>query len=256
MTIRTLVFGAIALFLTISGGAIALTEAAPMADDKIEYDTVYECGGMKSKFKVLSCKGRGRFDRCEVFYINELSPGGGHKLSTYRSGIETDIAQGCKTKSGRGYKTKNETKPAENLPVKNQNSHGVACFTSDSESDVKNTNEKNFRGAIRLLWEKKAPAGSDGTVTLAYETFVVGSSRPWRPTLTDAYSQADPKKPIFAVRTTFETCTDYRAAISKRKMERVYDCFVHRAGGWQCTQTGASGALALKDKKEYIQKKR
>ena len=255
MSRKTLAFGAIALFLTVAAGAIVFNRVAAQADDKIEYDAVYECGGMKSKFKVLSCKGPGGFDRCEVFYINELSPGGGHKLSTYRSGIEADIAQGCKTKSG-GPKSTSQTKPPVALPVKNQNNDSVACFASDSESNVKNANEKNFRGAIRRLWEKEAPEGSDGAVALAYETFVVGSSRPWRPTLTDAYSQADPKKPIFAVRTTFETCTDYRAAISKRKMERVYDCFVHRAGGWQCTQTGASGALALKDKKEYIQKKR
>ena len=101
---------------------------------------------------------------------------------------------------------------------------------------------------------KGSREGSDGAVTIAFEKFVVGTSRPWRATATDAYSQADPKKPIYAVRATFETCTDYRKAISKRKMERIYDCFVHKTGGWQCTQTGASGALATKDKKEYIQK--
>lgn len=255
MTKKTLSLAAVVLFLTIAGGAFAWNRVAAVTTGDIEYNAVYECGGMKSKFKVLSCKGPGGFDRCEVFYINELSPGGGHKLSTYRSGIEADIAQGCKTKSGGGQKANNE-KPAQDPPVKSQKNDGVACFASDSETDIKNTNEKNFRGAIRRLWEKEAPEGSDGTVTLMFENFVVGGSRAWRPTLTDAYSQADPKKPIFAVRTTFETCTDYRSAISKRKMERVYDCFVHRAGGWQCTQTGASGALALKDKKEYIQKKR
>jgi len=72
--------------------------------------------------------------------------------------------------------------------------------------------------------------------------------------LSDAYSQANPKKPIYPVRATFATCTDYKSAVSKRKMERIYDCFVHKTGGWQCTQTGASGALALKDEEEYIQK--
>jgi len=71
-----------------------------------------------------------------------------------------------------------------------------------------------------------------------------------------AYSQANPKKPIYPVRATFATCTDYKAAISKRKMERIYDCFVHKTGGWQCTQTGASGPLAMKDKEEYIPKKK
>lgn len=258
LTRRVLAYAAIALCVTIGGGAIAFESVSALAIDDIEYNQVYDCNGRggRSKFKVLSCKGTDGFDRCEVFYINELSPGGGNKVSTYRKGIEDDIAGGCRTKTG-GVKTKAETKPVDiqPTPVKNQND-GVACFASDSDSGVKNANEKNFKGAIRRLWEKEAAQGSDGAVTLAYETFVVGASRPFRATFSDAYSQADPRKPIFAVRAKFQTCTDYRSAISKRKMERVYDCFTHRAGGWQCTQTGASGALALKDKNEYIQKKR
>lgn len=132
----------------------------------------------------------------------------------------------------------------------------ITCSASSPDSDGKSTNEQSFRGVIRRLWEKEAQPGADGAVTVSFETFVVGGSRPWRPTATDAYSQADPTKPIFAVQTSFETCTDYRAAISKRKMERIYDCFVHNTGGWQCTQTGASGALAVKDKSQYIPKKR
>lgn len=256
MTRRTLAFGATALFLMIAFGATPLNEAAAQTEDKIEYDTVYVCGGMKSKFKVLSCKGPDGFDRCEVFYINELSPGGGNTVSTYRRGIEADIAQGCKTNTGGGKNTGSGTKTVVNQPKPVKNQGDVACFASDDESDVKNANEKSFRGVIRRLWEKEARAGSDGAVTLAYETLVVGASRPWRATFSDAYSQADPKRPIYSVRAKFETCTDYRSAIAKRKMERIYDCFVHKTGGWQCTQTGASGALALKDKQEYIQKRR
>lgn len=256
MNPRTLALGATALFLIIVCGATPFNEVAAQTEDKIEYDTVYMCGGMKSKFKVLSCKGPDGFDRCEVFYINELSPGGGNTVSTYRSGVEADIAQGCRTNTGGGMNTRAETKPVENQPNPEKNQGDVACFASDDESDIKNANEKNFRGAIRRLWEKEAREGLDGTVTLAYETFVVGGSRPWRATFSDAYSQADPKKPIYSIRAKFQTCTDYRSAIAKRKMERVYDCFVHKTGGWQCTQTGASGALALKDKQEYIQKRR
>lgn len=131
----------------------------------------------------------------------------------------------------------------------------VACSESTLDSAGKNANEKLFRGVIRRLWEKEAATGSDGAVTVTFEYMIIGKPRAWRPTATDAYSQADRKKPIYPVRVGFTTCTDYRTAISTRKMERIYDCFTHKVGGIQCTQTGASGALALKDKKEYIQKK-
>ncbi len=233
-----------------------------LAQDKIEYNQIYDCGdGLKSKFKVLSCKGTGKFDRCEVFYINELSPGGGFKGSTYRSGVEDDINQGCKTKNSpavRNETEENETPVSKNNKTSAQDKTDgvVACSASSEDSDGKTTNEKTFRGVIRRLWEKEAREGSDGAVTITFQKMTIGAPRRWRPTLTDAYSQADPKKPIYPVRASFATCIDYRKAISKRKMERIYDCFVHKTGGWQCTQTGASGALALKDEEEYIQKQR
>ena len=266
-SIKLLSLAIVAAVTIIIGAAVVLKKADAQRQDKIEYNTVYDCGsGMKSKFKVLSCKGTGKFDRCDVFYINELSPGGGNTVSTYRSGIEEDISQGCKTKSRPAVKDEtNETDESENetpvsknekTPAQEKNDGAVACFASDSEANIKNANEKNFRRVIRSFWEKKAEKNSDGTVTLTFQKMTIGAPRRWRPTFDDAYSQADPKKPIYPVRATFTTCTDYKTAVSKRKMERIYDCFVHKTGGWQCTQTGASGALALKDEKEYIQKKR
>ena len=132
----------------------------------------------------------------------------------------------------------------------------VSCALSSPDMDGKTSNEKAYRGVIRRLWEKEAATGSDGAVTIIFDSLAVGAGRAWRPTATDAYSHANPRKPIYSVRASFTTCTDYRTAISKRKMERIYDCFTHKTGGLQCTQTGASGPLALKDKKEYIQKKK
>lgn len=255
-------FGLLAAILisTVAGAAFVL-QTAMANEDKIEYNAVYDCAGAsgsaKSKFKVISCKGPGKFDRCEVFYINELSPGGGNTVSTYRTGIEDDIAAGCRTKNGAVRSQPQKNEPLNNgVQTQTAPQGAVACRASSPDSDGKAGNDKTFRGVIRRLWEKEAREGSDGAVTITFENFVVGGSRSWRPTFSDAYSQADPKKPIYAVRTKFETCTDYRSAITKRTMERIYDCFVHRAGGWQCTQTGASGPLATKDKSEYIQKKR
>jgi hypothetical protein len=258
---------AIALFLTIAGAAVVLQRAT--AQDKVEYNQIYDCGNGKSKFKVLSCKGTGKLNRCEIFYINEYSPGGGFKDSINRGQIEDSINQGCKIKNRPAAKNEtDETNESENkTPVsktdknqdkmspKDKTDGSVACFASDSESDVKNANEKNFRGVLRRFWEKE-PEASGPTVTLTFQKMTIGAPRRWRATFDDAYSQADPKKPIYPVRATFTTCTDYTDAITKRKMERIYDCYVHKTGGWQCSQTGASGPLAMKDEKEYIPKKR
>lgn len=259
---------AIVLLLTIVCAAVALKRADAQKQDKIEYNAVYDCGDGKSKFKVLSCKGTGKFDRCDIFYINEYSPGGGFKDSINRVQIDNMMNQGCKIKGRTTVKNEtNEDEQSEDeTPVsktdKNQNrnptnsekNNSVACFASDPDSNGKTANEKNFRGVLRRFWEKEPKQGTDGAVTVTFQKIVVGAPRTWRANLSDAYSQANPKKPIYPVRATFATCTDYKKAISKRKMERIYDCFVHKTGGWQCTQTGASGALALKDKEEYIQK--
>jgi hypothetical protein len=256
---------AIVLFLTIAGAGFILQNAGAQTRDRIEYNQVYDCGDKASKFKVLSCSGPGKYDRCETFAINELSPGGGFKGSSLRASIENNYLDqmGCKVKNRVGIKSEsNNNNESEDEPLfpKVTNTPAqqgaVACSASSEDSDGKTTNEKTFRGVIRRLWEKEAREGMDGAVTITFQNMVVGAPRSWRGNWSDAYSQADRRKPIYPVKATFATCTDYRSAISKRKMERIYDCFVHKAGGWQCTQTGESGALALKDKKEYIPKKR
>jgi hypothetical protein len=242
------------------------------AQDKIEYNQVYECPVSGARFKVLNCKGPGQFDSCETFTINELSSGGGIKGSFYRGTIEYQFLsqEGCTIKGRPAVNNQpNGNEQSENqtpvstpdnnrnntLPNKENNS-SVACSASDPDANGRTANEKTFRGVIRRLWEKEAREGMDGTVSITFQKMVVGAPRAWRANLSDAYSQANPKKPIYPVRATFATCTDYKSAVSKRKMERIYDCFVHKTGGWQCTQTGASGALALKDEEQYIQKKR
>lgn len=223
---------AIVLFLIFTGAAIVLQKATAQKQDKIEYNAVYDCGDSRPNFRVFSCKGTGKFDTCKVYTINESSPGGGYESSVYRNIIEDTYIkrEGCKTKNSPALRNEtDENESSENeTPVKDETNGAVACSASSEDSDGKTANEKTFRGVIRRLWEKEAAEGSDGAVTITFEKFVVGASRAWRPTATDAYSQADPKKPIYAVKASFETCTDYRKAISKRKMERIYDCFFHK----------------------------
>ena len=257
----------IVLLLAIGGASVSFQKAMAQKQDKIEYNQIYDCGEGRQKFKVLSCTGPGKSDRCETFDINELSPGGGFKGSSSRALIEDFYLnrEGCKIKNRVAVKSEtnntnesqNETPVSKNnkTAVKDERGGAVACSASSDDSEGTTTNEKTFRGVIRRLWEKEAREGSDGAVTVTFQKIIVGAPRAWRPTATDAYSQADPRKPIYPVKATFATCTDYKAAISKRQMQRIYDCFVHKAGGWQCTQTGESGALAMKDEKEYIQKR-
>ena len=260
---------AIALFLTIAGAATVLQKVTAQQQDKVEYNQTYDCGSGGRKFKVFSCKGTAKLDRCEVFYINEYSPGGGFKDTIYRSQVEDLINGGCKIKGRPAAKNdldeneqpENETpvpktdKNIDKAPPVNEKNSAVACFASDPDSNGKTANEKTFRGVLRRFWEKE-PKESGPTVTITFQKMTIGAPRRWRPTFDDAYAQADPNKPIFPVRATFTTCTDYTDAITKRKMERIYDCYVHKTGGWQCTQTGASGPLAIKDEKEYVPKKR
>jgi len=256
MTKNKLGLVVIVLFLTIAGATAVLQKVMAQKQDKIEYNTVYDCGDSREKFKVLSCKG----DICQVYTIKESAPGGGYESGVYRNVIEDTYIkrEGCKTKNSPAVRNEpEENESSENeTPVKHKTDGAVACSASSEDSNGKTANEKTFRGVIRRLWEKEAQKGSDGAVTITFEDVFVGPSRAWRANYSDAYSQAVPGKRIYPVKATFATCTDYKSAITKRKMERIYDCFMHKAGGWQCTQTGESGALARKDKEEYIQKKR
>lgn len=252
--------------------AAGLHHVAAQRQNRVEYGAVYDCGDGKAKFKVVSCKGNGKFDYCDVIYINEYAPNGiGSRQQIYRSLVLDDISAGCKVKGGtvaqpdeneQAEQPQREVPAANSRPVtgdRNQSAanrvtnSAVACPASDPDANGKTALEKNLRGVIRRAWEKTAGAGSDGAVTLTFQKFTVGAPRAWRPTLTDAYSQADPKKPIYPVRTTLTTCTDYRTAITTRKMERLYDCFTHKSGGIQCTQVGRTAGL-MEDEKQYIQK--
>ncbi len=234
---------------------------------QIEYGAVYDYGDGKAKFKVVSCKGNGKFDYCDVIYLNEYAPNGiGSRQQIYRSMVLDDISSGCKVKGGAAARTDENGQtgqsqeealadnPKPNQSTTNSGTTGaVACSSSDPDSNGKNALERTLRGVIRRAWEKKAAEGSDGAVTITFQRFSVSAPRAWRPTATDPYSQADPKKPIYPVRTIFTTCTDYRTAITRRKMERLYDCFTHKNGGVQCTQVGRTAGL-MEDEEQYIPK--
>ena len=104
MTKNKLGLMAIVLFLTIAGAAVVLQKTMAQKQDKIEYNTVYDCGDSRPKFKVLSCKG----DMCKVYTIKESAPGGGYESGVYRNIIEDTYIkrEGCKTKNSPPSVTK------------------------------------------------------------------------------------------------------------------------------------------------------
>jgi hypothetical protein len=71
-----------------------------IAQDKIRFNAVYDCGTGKVSIKVLSCNGTGRNAKCQVFYINQYAPGGGHTEELERSFVEDNFVGQCAVKGG------------------------------------------------------------------------------------------------------------------------------------------------------------
>jgi hypothetical protein len=127
-----------------------------------------------------------------------------------------------------------------------------ACFVSDPDSKGATAQERAFRGAIRRSLEQKAGTGLDGTVTVRFETFRISPGRAadvidrvnYRPDLT---------KPIYTVRTQFETCTDYRTATTTKQLERNFACFTESTGGQNCMASGTVAGMR-RETSQYVPK--
>jgi hypothetical protein len=82
-----------------------------LAQNKIKYNAVYDCGEGKLKIKVLSCDGNGRDATCKILYINKYAPGGGHTEQQQRSFIDDNYISQCAVEGGN---TDAEEQPADN----------------------------------------------------------------------------------------------------------------------------------------------
>ncbi|MEA2718201.1 MAG: hypothetical protein QOJ39_65 [Candidatus Eremiobacteraeota bacterium] len=69
--------------------ALAGTLTSALADGLV-YGQAYSCSS-GAKFKIVRCAG----DSCDLFYINEYSPGGGRMQSVSRSVVDEGLAGGC-----------------------------------------------------------------------------------------------------------------------------------------------------------------
>jgi hypothetical protein len=128
-----------------------------------------------------------------------------------------------------------------------------ACFASDADSKGATATERSFRSIIRRTFEREAAQGMDGAVTVSFQSFKVGAPRRWL--VSDGYNfSSDQNKPIYGLRVTYTTCTDYKAAIQIRQQERNFECFTSPTGGATCQTSGNSGGMAP-DKSQYIPKR-
>ncbi|HEY5072254.1 MAG TPA: hypothetical protein VII63_09505 [Caulobacteraceae bacterium] len=128
-----------------------------------------------------------------------------------------------------------------------------ACFASDPDSNGGTPIERRFRGLIRRTMEREAAQGSDGAVTVSFQSFTIGRPRRWL--RSDGFNfSSDQSKPIYDLRVTYKTCTDYRAAIDIRQQERNFECFTAPTGDAACQMSGSTGGMA-QDKQQYIPKR-
>jgi hypothetical protein len=128
----------------------------------------------------------------------------------------------------------------------------VACFASDSDNKGVTATERSFRGLIRQTYEREAAQGSDGAVTISFQSFKIASPRRW--SSSDGFNfSSDQSKPIYDLRVLFTTCTDYRTAIQTRQLDRNFQCFTAPTGGASCQVAGSTGGMAP-EKSHYLPK--
>jgi hypothetical protein len=128
-----------------------------------------------------------------------------------------------------------------------------ACFASDSDSKGATATERSFRAVIRRTFEREAAQGSDGAVTISFQSFKTGGARHWL--VSDGYNfSSDQSKPIYGLRVKYTTCTDYRSAIDIRQQERNFECFTAPTGDVACQVSGSTGGM-MQDKNQYIPKR-
>lgn len=117
------------------------------------------------------------------------------------------------------------------------------CFASDPDSKGATALERNFRSLIRRTFEREAAQGSDGAVTISFQSLKVSAPRRWL--VSDGYNfSSDQSKPIYDLRVQFTTCTDYRSAIDIRQEDQNFECFTAPTGGASCQLSGSTHSLS------------
>lgn len=115
------------------------------------------------------------------------------------------------------------------------------CFASDPPSG--GGLEGDVRTAIvRGAAHGPSRPGEDGAVTARIRAVRVSAAKPGG--IDERMNFQLPEgTPVYPVRVTLATCTDYRARVVHNVIERNYACFTRPAGGFDCLQTARSADL-------------
>jgi hypothetical protein len=118
---------------------------------------------------------------------------------------------------------------------------GGACFANDA------VQEAGLDGRVRAVlvngFSHRPNPGEDGSITVHIDSLRLGVSR--RATEVDAVQyQTVAGRPVYDVRVTFETCTDYNRRDVFVRRDRNFVCFTKASGVFDCSMTANSPGLA------------
>jgi hypothetical protein len=124
---------------------------------------------------------------------------------------------------------------------------GGACFANDGAAGA------GLDGRVRAVlvrgFSHQPNPGEDGRITVHIDSLRVGKSRPASPV--DAVQfQTVAGRPMYDVRVTFDTCTDYNRRDVFLRRDRNFVCFTKASGVFDCSMTANSPGLAEDQKRE------
>jgi hypothetical protein len=118
----------------------------------------------------------------------------------------------------------------------------VACPAADADNVGATPQARSFIAVIKSDMDSAAAPGMDGAVTVTFQSFQVAAGRPWTVLDSENFS-ANPSKPIYDVRASFTSCTDFRTAIELRPQVSNFQCFTAPTGQTVCQMSASVNGL-------------
>lgn len=134
------------------------------------------------------------------------------------------------------------TGPCPAGPTAAQLAQPHACPTTDAPNLNATRQSQGFLALIRSVMDHPAAPGMDGAVTITIQSVQVGAARRWTVLDSENFS-ADPSKPVYDLRVSFTSCTDFRTAIELRKQVSNFQCFTAPTGQPVCQMSASVNGL-------------
>jgi hypothetical protein len=132
-------------------------------------------------------------------------------------------------------------------PMRGEAMAGGHCFPNDPAGGA------GLDGRVRSVlirgFAHQPQAGEDGRITVHLLNVRTGASHRASPVDQVQY-QAAPGTTVYAVRASFETCTDYNSRSVFTTRERNFVCFSKANGVFDCSMTASSPELAQDQTRE------